>query len=281
MALLPLVRASEANKLWFRAVQAAPAVVRALSLEGDVKGENAALPKRTPPSPRRERKEPAEALRGVKESARARFQESVDIAIRLGIDPKRTDKPVRSSAILPHGVGKELKVAAFAEGEQAERARESGASVVGGEELVSRLEKGGSSEIDFDRAVSTPAMITSLRRVAKILGPRGLMPTPRAGTVADDVGPAVAAAKQGQVNFRADRYGIVHARIGSTAFSEDALLDNLFQLLKEVEACRPPPGVPGGSGGLRNYFRKVYFSSTMGPSFEVDVQSLLRAAKHA
>lgn len=220
---------------------------------------------------------PIDAATKVKEKSRARFEESVDVAVKLGIDPKRTDQPVRGAAALPHGIGKSVRVAAFAEGEQAERARDAGADTIGGAELASQIAREGASAITFDRAVATPAMVPAIRQAAKVLGPRGLMPTPRSGTVSEDLSLAVQQAKAGQVQFRADRYGIVHARIGSVSFQADALIANVLALMRALRSVRPPAGVPGGSGPLHTYFRGVLLSTTMSyGSVRADVSSLLK-----
>jgi len=218
-----------------------------------------------------------EAVQSAKARARARFDEAFDVALTLGIDPRRTDQPVRGAARLPHGLGRRLRVAAFAEGEQAERARAAGADIIGGPSLATHIRDTGASAVDFERAVATPSMVPSLRQAAKVLGPRGLMPSLRAGTVAEDLASAVADAKAGQVNFRADRYGIVHARVGSCAFDADSLLANVLALMRALRDVRPPPNVPGGSGPLRSFFRAAHFSTTMGRgSVRADVSSLLR-----
>ena len=197
---------------------------------------------------------------------RAKFIESVELTVRLGIDPKRSDQLVRGVAALPHGTGKRVRVAVFATGTAAEQARAAGADVVGAEDLVAKIKAEGASGISFDKAVATPAAMPLLGAIARILGPRGLMPNPKTGTLTNDVAAAVTALKQGQVQFRADRYGDVKAVVGKVDFAPQALEDNIAALLQAVAAAKPQGAKLGGGGGGKGagYFRAVQLATTMG-----------------
>ena len=197
---------------------------------------------------------------------RAKFIESVELTVRLGIDPKRSDQLVRGVAALPHGTGKRVRVAVFATGTAAEQARAAGADVVGAEDLVAKIKAEGASGISFDKAVATPAAMPLLGAIARILGPRGLMPNPKTGTLTNDVAAAVTALKQGQVQFRADRYGDVKAVVGKVDFAPQALEDNITALLQAVAAAKPQGATLGGGGGGKGagYFRAVQLATTMG-----------------
>jgi len=205
-----------------------------------------------------------EALAAVKEAASAKFDETVEIAIRLGIDPRRSDQAVRGTCKLPAGTGKDIRVAVFARGDKADEAGKAGADIVGAEELVERVQKG---EIGFERCIATPDMMGLVGRVARVLGPRGLMPNPKVGTVTQDVATAVANAKQGEIPFRAERTGIVHAGIGRASFAVDALADNARALVAAVNRARP-------SAAKGTYLKKISLSSTMGPGVRVEVASV-------
>ncbi len=207
---------------------------------------------------------PEEAMRLVKETASAKFDESVDVAVNLGVDPKKSDQTVRGTAILPHGTGKQVRVAVFAEGASAEAARRAGADIVGFQDLAERIKAG---QIDFDLLIATPEAMRVVGALGPILGPRGLMPNPKVGTVTASVEKAVSNAKAGQVQFRADKGGIVHCAIGKASFTPEALRDNLTALLAAINKARPP-AVKGA------YIRKVTVSTTMGPGIPVDTAGL-------
>ncbi|GIX22385.1 MAG: 50S ribosomal protein L1 [Gammaproteobacteria bacterium] len=205
-----------------------------------------------------------EALRLLKECATAKFRESVDVAVNLGIDPRKSDQVVRGSTVLPHGTGKSVRVAVFAQGEAAEAAKAAGADLVGMEDLAERI-KGG--ELDFDVVIAAPDAMAVVGRLGQILGPRGLMPNPKVGTVTPDVAAAVRNAKAGQVRYRADKAGIVHCSIGKIDFEEQALRENLKALLGDLERAKP-------SAAKGVYMRKVTLSTTMGPGITIDHASV-------
>ncbi len=213
---------------------------------------------------RTEEHELAEAVRLVKERARARFDETVEIAINLGVDPRHADQQVRGVCDLPNGTGKTVRVAVFAQGAKADEAREAGADIVGADDLAETV-RGG--EIAFDRAIATPDMMRIVGQLGRILGPRGLMPNPRLGTVTMDVAEAVRAAKGGQVQFRVERAGIVHAGIGKTSFEPEALEGNARAFFDAILRAKP-------SGAKGTYIRRVSLSSTMGPGVRVDAGAL-------
>ncbi|GGG39923.1 50S ribosomal protein L1 [Caldovatus sediminis] len=208
-----------------------------------------------------------EAVRIAKGNAKAKFDETIEIAMNLGIDPRHADQMVRGMVGLPHGTGKSVRVAVFARGAKAEEAQAAGADLVGAEDLAAQVQEG---KIDFDRCIATPDMMGIVGRLGKILGPRGLMPNPRLGTVTMDVKGAVQAAKAGQVEFRAEKAGIVHAGIGKASFEESKLLENARAFVEAIQRARP-------SGAKGTYVRKVAVSSTMGPGVRVDVGSLATA----
>jgi large subunit ribosomal protein L1 len=205
-----------------------------------------------------------EALALVKGNATAKFRESVDIAVNLGIDAKKSDQVVRGSTLLPHGTGKVVRVAVFAQGQNAEKARAAGADVVGFEDLAERM-KGG--EIDYDTVIATPDAMRIVGQLGRVLGPRGLMPNPKVGTVTQDVETAVKNAKAGQVRYRADKAGIIHCPIGKADFEISALRNNLIALLNDIKKIKPP-----ASKG--QYLKRLTVSSTMGPGVMVDQASL-------
>jgi len=205
-----------------------------------------------------------EALEIVKKLPAAKFDESVDMSLRLGVDPKHADQMVRGAIVLPHGIGKTVRVAVFAKGEKEREAREAGADVVGAEDLVEKIQAG---EIEFDRAIATPDMMALVGRLGKILGPRGLMPNPRLGTVTQNVTEAVQAAKGGQVEFRAEKAGIVHAGVGKASFTDDALVDNVRAFVGAITRGKP-------SGVKGTYIKRVALSSTMGPAVKVEIAGL-------
>jgi large subunit ribosomal protein L1 len=212
-----------------------------------------------------------EAVKLVKENAKAKFDETIEVAMNLGVDPRHADQMVRGTVTLPHGTGKEVRVAVFARGPKADEAKAAGADIVGAEDLMERIQAG---QIDFDRCIATPDMMPIVGRLGKILGPRNLMPNPKVGTVTMDVAEAVKAAKGGQVQFRADKGGVVHAAIGKASFDEKALADNLRAFVDAVVKAKP-------SGAKGTYIKKITLSSTMGPGVTVDVNSATGAAERA
>ena len=209
----------------------------------------------------RERKHtPAEALALVKSLASAGFDETVEVAVRLGVDPRKPDEMLRGTVALPSGTGRDVRVAVFAQGEAAAAAQAAGADVVGADDLAATVEGG---TIEFDVAIATPDMMPVLGRLGRVLGPRGLMPNPKTGTVTDDVAAAVEAFKGGKVEYRTDRYGNVHVPIGKASFTEDALVDNFFAVAEELSRAKP-------ASSKGRYVRKVSLASTMGPGVHVD-----------
>jgi len=205
---------------------------------------------------------PEEAVTVVKQAARRKFDESVDVAIVLGVDPRKADQLVRGTVSLPHGTGKTLRVAVFAAGPAAEEARAAGADDVGAEDLAERIEKG---YLDFDAAVATPDMMPVVGKLGKVLGPRGLMPNPKTGTVTTDVGRAVREIKAGKVEYRVDKGANVHVPIGRLSFDEAKLVENLNTVLDEVRRAKP-------SGAKGKYIKGVTISSTMGPGVKLAVE---------
>ena len=205
-----------------------------------------------------------DALQIVKKGATAKFDESVDVAVNLGIDAKKSDQAVRGSVVLPAGTGKKVRVAVFTQGDKAEAARAAGADLVGLEDLAEKV-KGG--QIDFDVAIASPDAMRVVGQLGQILGPRGLMPNPKVGTVSPDVATAVKNAKAGQVQYRADKAGIIQCPIGRASFTPEQLLQNLRALIDALNKSKP-----SGSKGV--YLRKVAVSSTMGPGIRVDLSSL-------
>ena len=205
-----------------------------------------------------------EALKLAKANARAKFDETIEVSLNLGIDPRHADQMVRGLISLPNGTGKTLRVGVFARGAKAQEAEAAGADVVGAEDLAERVQAG---DIAFDRCIATPDMMALVGRLGKILGPRGLMPNPKLGTVTMDVKGAVTAAKSGQVEFRAEKAGIIHAGIGKASFDEVKLLENAKALVDAVQKAKP-------TGAKGTYLQKMAVSSTMGPGIRVDVASL-------
>ena len=205
-----------------------------------------------------------EAVRIVKQNAKAKFDETVEISMNLGIDPRHADQNVRGMTSLPNGTGKTLRVAVFAKGAKAEEAQAAGADVVGAEDLAEQVQAG---KMDFDRCIATPDMMALVGRLGKVLGPRGLMPNPKLGTVTMDVKGAVQAAKAGQVEFRAEKAGIVHAGIGKASFPEEKLAENARAFIDAIAKAKP-------AGAKGTYIKKVSLASTMGPGVKVDTASL-------
>ena len=205
-----------------------------------------------------------EAVRMVKANAKAKFDETIEVAMNLGIDPRHADQAVRGMIALPNGTGKSVRVAVFARGPKAEEAKAAGADLVGAEDLAEKINAG---EMNFDRCVATPDMMGVVGRLGKVLGPRGLMPNPKLGTVTNDIAEAVKAAKGGQVEYRAQKEGIVHAGVGKASFSEQALVENVKALFNAVSRAKP-------AGAKGNYIKKISLTSTMGPGLKLDVSSL-------
>ena len=206
-----------------------------------------------------------EALSLVKEFAVSKFDESIDVSINLGVDPKQSDQVVRGSTVLPNGTGKSIRVAVFAQGENAEKAKSAGADIVGFEDLAEKIKAG---KINFEVLIATPDAMRVVGQLGQILGPRGLMPNPKVGTVTPDVETAVKNAKGGQVRYRTDKAGIIHCSIGSSAFEAQKLQENLDALLADLKKAKP-----ASAKGV--YLKKVSMSSTMGPGIKVDQASLV------
>ena len=204
-----------------------------------------------------------EAIKLLKEKSSVKFVESVDVSINLGIDPKKSDQNIRGSLVLPNGTGKSVKVAVFCDGDDAKKAKEAGADTVGMEELVDLVKKG---DFDFDVVIATPDTMRIVSPLGQILGPKGLMPNPKVGTVSKDVEKAVKNAKSGQVQFRTDKGGIVHCSIGKVEFNEEMLVENLRALISEIVKAKP-------SSAKGKYLKKISLSSSMGPSLELDQAS--------
>lgn len=205
-----------------------------------------------------------EAVAAVKAAAYAKFDESVDVAVRLGVNPKHADQMVRGALVLPHGTGKKVRVLVFAKGEKEKEALEAGADVAGSDELVQKVQEG---MLDFDRVIATPDMMGQVGKLGRILGPRGLMPNPKVGTVTFDVGSAVREAKAGKVEYRVDKAGVVHCRIGRVSFTPDALGQNATMLIRELIHKKPAT-----AKGI--YVRSITLSSTMGPGVRVDTNAI-------
>jgi len=209
-----------------------------------------------------------EALKLLKGQPTTKFDQTVEIAMNLNIDPRKADQNLRGTVMLPHGTGKTLRVAVFAKGPRADEAKAAGADVVGAEDLAERVQAG---QIEFDRCIATPDMMALVGRLGKILGPRGLMPNPKLGTVTANVSEAVRAAKGGQVEFRAEKAGIVHAGVGKVSFSEEALADNIKAFVAAITRAKP-------SGVKGTYVKKVSLSSTMGPGVKLEPASVAATA---
>ncbi len=211
---------------------------------------------------------PDEAVALVKTMASATFDESVDVSIRLGVDPRKADQMVRGTVALPSGTGKDVRVAVFASGEAADAAREAGADVVGADDLAAEVEAG---KMDFDLVIAAPDMMPLVGRLGRTLGPRGLMPNPKTGTVTPDVAKAVGEFKGGKVEYRTDRYGNVHVPLGKASFDPDALATNFFAVLDEIQRAKP-------ASAKGRYIKKITVSSTMGPGVRIDTNRLKQDA---
>jgi large subunit ribosomal protein L1 len=205
-----------------------------------------------------------DSLKLVKETARAKFDETVDMAIRLGVDPRQADQNIRGTVALPHGMGKTVRVLAFAKGEKEREAQEAGADFVGNDELIKKIQEGW---LDFDKAVATPEMMAAVGRIGKILGPRGLMPNPKTGTVSLDIGKAVREIKAGKLEFRVDKAGIVHVPVGRASFSAEQLIDNARMVLLTVLRAKP-------ASAKGNYVKGVTVATTMGPGIKIDLAQI-------
>jgi large subunit ribosomal protein L1 len=207
---------------------------------------------------------PTDAVRLAKETATAKFDESVDVSFRLGIDPRKAEQMVRGTVALPQGTGKDVRVAVFASGEAADAAREAGADIVGADDLFEQIEGG---MMDFDLVIAAPDMMPLVGRLGRTLGPRGLMPNPKTGTVTPDVAKAVTEFKGGKVEYRTDRYGNVQLTVGKASFTPEALAENLFAVIDEIQRAKP-------ASAKGRYIQKVTVSSTMGPGVKIDIQRL-------
>jgi len=212
-----------------------------------------------------------EAVKLVKDRATAKFDETIEVAVNLGVDPRHADQMVRGVANLPNGTGRSMRVAVFARGPKADEAKAAGAEVVGAEDLVEQIQGG---EINFDKVIATPDMMPLVGRLGKVLGPRGMMPNPKVGTVTMDVTKAVEASKGGAVEFRAEKAGIVHCGVGKASFSEDALTENVRALLEALMKAKP-------TGAKGQYVKAIALSSTMGPGVKVDVAEAAAPAESA
>jgi large subunit ribosomal protein L1 len=214
---------------------------------------------------------PVEAIKFIKENSTAKFDETVDIAIRLGLDTRKADQQVRGTVILPNGTGRSVRVAVFAQGEKAREAMDAGADVVGADDLAEEITKG---RADFDVTIATPDMMGTVGKLGKVLGPRGLMPNPKTGTVTFDVGKAVEDSKKGKVEYRADKFGVVALGIGKRSFEEAALVENYSTLMEEIVRAKP-------AGAKGRYIKSVTISSTMGPGLKVDPSKIRDLAAEA
>ena len=207
---------------------------------------------------------PLEALGIIKKNANAKFDETIEAHIRLGIDPKYTDQQLRTTVALPNGTGQSIKIAVITSGENVAKAKSAGADLFGEEDLVESINKGN---MDFDLLIATPDMMPKVAKLGRVLGPRGLMPNPKAGTVTSDIASAIKEFKAGKLEFRADKAGIVHVRFGKASFTENALFENLKTIQESIDKNKP-------SGAKGKYWRSFYVTSTMGPSVQVDINAL-------
>jgi len=209
--------------------------------------------------------DPEEAFELVKETATANFDETIELSVRLGVDPKHADQQVRGAVVLPHGTGKEVKVLVFAKGEKADEAKEAGADYVGGQDYAEKIEQGW---LDFDVAVATPDMMSIVGKLGRILGPKGLMPNPKSGTVTFDIARAIKDIKAGKIEYRVDKYGIVHVPIGKKSFENEKLLENFKTIMEALVKAKP-------AAAKGQYLRSVVVSSTMGPGIKINPQKVV------
>ena len=209
-----------------------------------------------------------EAVKLIKGCSSVKFDETVEIAMNLGVDPRHADQNVRGVVSLPHGTGKSVRVAVFAKGDKADEAKAAGADLVGAEDLAEQIQAG---KIDFERCIATPDMMPVVGRLGRILGPRGMMPNPKLGSVTNDVAAAIQATKGGQVEFRVEKAGIIHAGVGKASFDEAALVENVKAFVGAISRAKP-------SGAKGTYIKRVSLSSTMGPGLKVDVASMFGAS---
>jgi len=209
-----------------------------------------------------------EAVALVKGNAKAKFDETIEVAVNLGVDPKHADQMVRGVVSLPNGTGKNVKVAVFAKGDKADEAKAAGAEFVGADDLAEMIQKG---EMDFDRCIATPDMMMVVGKLGKVLGPRGLMPNPKLGTVTADVAQAVKDAKGGQIEFRVEKLGIIHAGVGKASFDEKAIAENVTTFINALNKAKP-------SGSKGTYFKRATISSTMGPGVKLDIADVVGGA---
>jgi len=205
-----------------------------------------------------------DSLRLAKETARAKFDETVELAIRLGVDPRQADQNIRGTVSLPHGMGKTVRVLAFAKGEKEKEAQEAGADFVGSDELIKKISEGW---LDFDKAVATPDMMAAVGRIGKVLGPRGLMPNPKTGTVSVDIGKAIKEIKAGKLEFRVDKAGVVHVPVGKASFGAEQLIDNAKAVLQSILRAKP-------ASAKGNYVKGVTVATTMGPGIKIDLAQI-------
>jgi len=208
--------------------------------------------------------EPLEALSIIKENANAKFDETIEAHIRIGFDPKYTDQQLRTTVALPHGTGQSIKIAVITSGENVSKAKAAGGELFGEEDLVESINKGN---MEFDLLIATPDMMPKVAKLGRVLGPRGLMPNPKAGTVTNDIANAIKEFKAGKLEFRADKAGIVHVRFGKASFTKEALFDNLKTLQESIDKNKP-------SGAKGKYWKTFYVTSTMGPSVQVDINAV-------
>lgn len=206
----------------------------------------------------------SDALGVIKETAHAKFDETVDVAVRLGVDPRHADQMVRGAVVLPNGLGKDVRVLVFAKGEKDREAREAGADHVGAEDLVAKIQEGW---FDFDTAIATPDMMGVVGKIGKLLGPRGLMPNPKVGTVTFEIERAIKESKAGKVEFRVEKAGIVHAPVGKVSFESDKLKENVLALVDALVKAKP-------TAAKGNYLKKISISSTMGPGIMLDINDV-------
>ncbi len=205
-----------------------------------------------------------EAIKLVLDTATAKFDETVEVAVNLGVDPRHADQMVRGSVVLPHGTGKQVRILVFAQGEKEKEAKDAGADYVGGDELIQKIEQGW---LDFDKVVATPDMMSKVAKLGRILGPRGLMPSTKTGTVTFDVAKAIKELKGGKIDFKVDKGGVVHAPIGKVSFGSEKLIDNFKALMETIARLKP-------SSAKGTYIKGVTVSSTMGPGVKIDTTSL-------